>query len=78
MSLLNKSKQELYGEQTIKRIQKAAKPNIGDIGIGILQSIQSGLKERVKNNLERINTNFEDEEFDETLQIQYLTEEEKQ
>lgn len=63
MSLLNKSKQELYGEQTIKRIQKAAKPNIGDIGIGILQSIQSGLKERVKNNLERINTNFEDEEL---------------
>ena len=63
MSLLNKSKQELYGEKTIKRIQKSTRPNIGDVGIGIFQAIQSGLKERVKNNLERINTNFEDEEL---------------
>ena len=63
MSILGRSKQEQYGAGVIKRIQKAAKPSVGDIGIGVLKSIQTGLQDRVKNNLERINSNFEDEEL---------------
>ena len=61
MSLL--SPQQKYGQETIRRIQKASRPSIADAGIGILKSIQEGLQQRVKNNLERINTNFEDEEI---------------
>ena len=63
MSILGRSKQEQYGAGVIKRIQKAAKPSVADIGIGVLKSIQTGLQDRVKNNLERINSNFEDEEL---------------
>lgn len=63
MAFDNKSAQERYGERTLKRIRKAAKPDIADFGIGILQSIQKGLQQRVKSNLERIDTNFEDEEI---------------
>lgn len=63
MSLLGKSPQEKYGAKIIKRIQKAAKPNIADVGIGVLKSVQKGLNTRIKNNLERIDSNFEDEEI---------------
>ena len=48
MSLL--SPQQKYGQETIRRIQKASRPSIADAGIGILKSIQEGLQQRVKNN----------------------------
>ncbi len=56
------SPQQQVGQNIQRRIRKALKPRAADVGIAIVEGINKGLNNRIKNNLDYIDVNLKDEE----------------
>ena len=56
------SPQQRIGENIQRRIRKSVKPKVADVGIAIFEGINTGLKNKLKDNFAYINDNVTDEE----------------
>jgi len=60
--MANMSPQQRIGENIQRRIRKSVKPKVADVGIAIFEGINTGLKNKLKDNFAYINDNVTDEE----------------